>query len=129
MGAPTWPPYPHTFGKPRRSRGFPLSRISGAEIGVLDAGVGEQGLALADEGDASRLEHVAAIAELERFDHALLDEQDGQAAGAADGGDGLEDQLDDARAKALRRLVEQEQVGACHEAAPDGEHLLLAAGE
>src|SRR5437773_2225190 len=32
MGAPTWPPYPQTFGAPRRSRGAPLLTEHGSAI-------------------------------------------------------------------------------------------------
>src|SRR5437764_9916735 len=36
MGAPRWPPNPHTFGAPRRSRGAPLYRAGGLEmLGVV----------------------------------------------------------------------------------------------
>ena len=45
---------------------------------------------------------------------------------ASNGGDRFEDELDDPRPEALRRLVEQQKVGARHECAADGEHLLLA---
>ena len=40
-----------------------------------------------------------------------------------------EDLAGDERRQAERGLVEEEQPGAAHESARDGEHLLLAAGE
>jgi hypothetical protein len=44
-----------------------------SEIGALDAWIGEQGGPGALEGDAPGLQHVAAVAELERLDHPLFD--------------------------------------------------------
>src|SRR5437667_1210019 len=102
---------------------------SRAQIRALDARVGEEDVVRAFEGDAARLEDIAAVAQLESLDHALLDEEDREAAGLADTIDGLEDLLDDARPEALRGLVEQQEIGLRHEAAAEREHLLLAAGE
>ena len=76
---------------------------------MLDARVGEQRRALTDERHAAGLQHVAAIAQLEGFHHALLDEQDREPARASNGGDRFEDHLDDPRTEALRRLVEEEE--------------------
>src|SRR6267378_1127742 len=104
-------------------------RISAAQVRALHARVGQERLAAAVEHDAAGLQHVAAVAQLEGLDHALLDEEDGQPALPPDAVDRLEDLLDDARPEPLRRLVEQEQVGLGHEAATEREHLLLAAGE
>jgi hypothetical protein len=42
---------------------------------------------------------------------------------------GLEDLLDHTRPEALRRLVEEEEIRPGHEAAAEGDHLLLPAGQ
>src|SRR5437016_12618754 len=84
---------------------------SRAQIRALDARVGEEDVVGAFEGDTSRLQDIAAVAQLEGLDHALLDEEDGQPAGLADAVDGLEDLLDAARPEGLRGLGVQQEGG------------------
>src|SRR2546426_4287641 len=103
--------------------------ISGAKIRLLHAWISQQGRTISGKSDAPGLEHVATVAQLERFHHALLDEQDGETPRAADAVDGLEDLLDDPGPESLRRLVEEEKIGLGHEATPERQHLLLAPGE
>ncbi len=67
------------------------------------------------------------MGELERVIGALLDEENGQAIIGVERTDRREDLLHDQRRQAERRLVEQEQLGASHQRAGDGQHLLLAA--
>ena len=43
--------------------------------------------------------------------------------------DDVEDIAHDQRCKTQRRLVQQQNLRVCHQRAPDGEHLLFAAGE
>src|SRR5262245_62096519 len=83
---------------------------SGAEVSALAARVGQERLPGPVEHAPPRLQHVAAVAQLERFHHPLLHQQDGQPSLAPDAVDGLEDLLDDARAQPLRGLVEQEEI-------------------
>ena len=59
---------------------------------------------------------------------ALLDEQHREPA-VLDRGERVEDDVDDARREAERRLVEQQHVGLGDERPRDRELLLLAAGE
>src|SRR5881227_1684054 len=78
------PPYPHTFGAPRRSRGTPLdlARLH-AEVRAPYVLVAEQLGAGAHEHDAAVLQHVAAAREHQGLARVLLDEQHG-GAGAVD---------------------------------------------
>ena len=78
--------------------------------------------------DPAALEHVAAAGEGERRLDVLLDEQEGES-GPMERAERLEDALDHAGRESERGLVEHEQRGVRHEGAPDGEHLLLSAGE
>ena len=99
-----------------------------SQVGALDlrggAQLGGRPLAL----DLAAGENVRAVGELERAVHVLLDEQDGGSL-LAQPCQELEDLVDENRCEAERGLVEQEQLRAGHERAPDGEHLLLAAGK
>ena len=61
------------------------------------------------------------------FHGALLDEEDGDLRLAVDLGDAGEDVVHDRRRQSHRGLVEHQQARARRQAAPDGEHLLLAA--
>jgi hypothetical protein len=72
------------------------------------------------------LGHGRVIGDRERLRHVLLDQQDGQA-GSLEIKNGGEDQLHDWR-EAERRL-EHDEARIAHQAASDGEHLLLAAGQ
>src|SRR5262245_4813680 len=99
-----------------------------AQIGLADPRVPREigGRALGD--DAPLLDDVRVRRDGESLHHVLLDQQHGHAVGV-DAGTDLEDLVDDGRGKAERGLVEQEQARPRHERAPDGHHLLLAAGE
>ena len=72
--------------------------------------------------------HVRAVGERDRPLGALLDEEHGEPR-LADLAERLEDDVDDLRSEAERRLVEQENVGLRDERARDRKLLLLAAGE
>ncbi len=73
------------------------------------------------------LHHEGEVGHLQDADVAL-DHEDGHAVGV-DLGDDLEDVVHDHRRQPHRRLVDDQQPGAGHQAAADGEHLLLAAGQ
>src|SRR3972149_10349621 len=96
------------------------------ERGRLRLGAAEQFGSGAAYGDPAIDHDIAAMGELERVIGALLDEENSQALGV-EGPDRSEDLLHDQRRQAERRLVQQEQSGASHQRAGDGQHLLLAA--
>src|SRR5882672_5411638 len=99
-----------------------------AEIGLPNPIVVEKLLAGAAHDDAPVLQHIGAARDLEREGDVLLDQEDGEAALVQDA-DGMQYLLHDQRREAERGLVEHDQLGVAHQAAADGEHLLLAAGE
>src|SRR5437667_3880172 len=78
--------------------------------------------------DVPRLEQIGAVGELEGHGGVLLHEHDGEPA-ARKLADGPRDLADHDGREPERRLVEQQGLGLGHEPAPDGQHLLLAAGE
>jgi hypothetical protein len=90
--------------------------------------VAQERLARAAHNDPAVLEHERVLREVERHGDALLDEQDGEALGVRRA-DGVQHFLHDRRREAERGLVEHDERGIAHQAAADGEHLLLAAGE
>ena len=82
----------------------------------------------AGEQDAAILHHVGAMRDLQRHRHVLLDQQDGHP-GPVQLRDEFEHLLDQQRAEAQRRLVEDQQHRLGHHGASDREHLLLSAGK
>src|SRR5580700_9302983 len=103
------------------------ARRSNAEIGSPHAGVGHDRVAWPAQNDAPGFQNVSMVAGFERFDHALLDQQDGQPAIPMDLADALEDRVNHGWRKPHRRLVEHQQVRCRGETAADGEHLLFSA--
>ena len=83
--------------------------------------------ALPESLSDARLQDVGPVGDAQRRQGVLLDQQDRRAL-LADRRDRVEDQVDEHRREAHRRLVEQQQLGPPHQRAPDREHLLLAAG-
>ena len=77
---------------------------------------------------AAHFQHIAARGQLEGRAGVLLHQQHGDAL-LVDGAHGLEDGTHQERSQAQRRFVQQEQARPGHEGAPDGQHLLLAAGQ
>src|SRR5690606_21002417 len=101
---------------------------SGAEVGLLDAGVGLERLHAGLGDDLAAGAHVAAGGDLEGGAGVLLDEQEGGA--LADELLELADDLADREGcQAEGGLVEEQHLGAAHQGAGDDEDLLLAAGE
>src|SRR5690242_1973366 len=78
--------------------------------------------------DAPVLHHVMPVGDGGREAEILLDEQDREAA-LLERADRAPDLLDDDRRQSFRRLVQQQEARARTQDAPDGEHLLLTAGE
>src|SRR5882724_650757 len=99
-----------------------------AEEDAPDLGRPEQLRGAAVDHRASALQHVAAGGDGERQLDVLLDEEQGHAV-AVDAADRLRQALDDLGREAEERLVDHEQPRPRHEAARDGDHLLLAAGQ
>src|SRR5262249_25510996 len=98
---------------------------SEAQVGLLDVWAGEEVLALPGETDTAVLQDVAAMAELERAEHVLLDQEDGEPA-LVDAPQVLEDRPDDHRGQPQAGLVQHEQPRPGHQASSDSAHLLLA---
>src|SRR5260370_1008045 len=112
----------------RRHLTFARPPPSDAQEALLDLRIGAERGRRALELDVALVQDVKAMGERERHFQHLLDEQDGRPAPvdlAQDPGQ----VLDEDRGEALRRLVHQHELGARDEAARDGQHLLLAAGE
>src|SRR5258705_7968095 len=99
-----------------------------AQVCLLDVVILHQVLCWAFEGDAAGFHDVGAARELEGHVGVLLDHQD-RGAFALDARDDLEHGLGDRGGQAEGGLVEQDEPRPGHEAAADGEHLLLAARE
>src|SRR5260221_7609662 len=78
--------------------------------------------------DLAVIEHIDVIGDLQAHAHVLLDEENRDAL-VAHPRDDAEDLADDERRQALRRLVEDEQLGVEQQGAADRQHLLLAARE
>src|ERR671917_1086071 len=97
-----------------------LAQVRLADLRVLAQLLGGGGV-----DDGAGLQDVAAGGDLEGDVRVLLDEEDGGALGV-DLLDDVEDALDEDGSQAHRGLVEEEQLGAAHQGASDGEHLLLA---
>src|SRR5437867_8119729 len=89
---------------------------SAAEIRLLDVRARQEAVPRALEHDAAVLEDVAAVRELERPRHVLLDEDDRRAA-AIDPLERLEDQLHRQGRHPETRLVQQKKPRARHEPA------------
>src|SRR5262245_20507776 len=106
---------------PRRSS----SRRARAEVGAAHCLAGQQLLAAALDPRLALLEHVRAVAHLERAARVLLDHHHRGARGA-NLQDLVEDQIHDERGQAHRGLVQQEEPGSEQERAPDLEHSSLA---
>ena len=78
--------------------------------------------------DATDLEQVGAIGDLQDLADVLLDDQHGVALGA-NAPHQVEHLRNDHRGEAHRRLIQQDQLRSAHERTRYGAHLLLAAGE
>ena len=105
---------------------FEDQRIIQPEISLPHAVVGEQRCAGAGQRDAAVLQHVGVARELERDRDVLLDQHAGEAL-AVEVAHASQHALHDRRRQAQRGLVEHHQIRRAHQAAADGEHLLLAA--
>src|SRR6266550_3414061 len=99
-----------------------------AQVGFLDLFGCEELATRALLDHNPRLEHVAAMRDLERFMRVLLDQQD-RGALRVDLADDGEDRLDEDRRESEGGLVEQHDFGLGHERTAHREHLLLAAGK
>src|SRR5262245_66468679 len=104
----------------------PILAALHSQIGLTHAVVGEQRLAGAAQRDAAVLQHVGGGRKLERDRDVLLDQETGQAF-AVELANGAQHVLHDGGGGPERRLVEHDELGRAHQAAADGEHLLLAA--
>src|SRR5216684_4039822 len=98
-----------------------------AQVRLAHLGVLEQLPGCSGEHDAPALEHVAAARDAERHARVLLDHEHGRAEALVDLADAVEHRLHQDRGEPQRGLVEQKEPGPSHEAARDGEHLLLPA--
>jgi len=99
------------------------------QVGLADFRVGEQLLAGAREDDPAVRHDVAAMRKAQRVVGVLLDQEHGDPVARVDFPDHAEDLAHEQRREPERGFVEQQQLGPAHQRTPDGEHLLLAAGE
>src|SRR6185312_1844914 len=95
-----------------------------AEIGVLHRFARGEFRRRPAQGDAARLQHIAAIGDAERGARVLLDQKD-RVAGGAQRHNLRHDPLHHQRREAERRLVEQHETRPRHHGARDRHHLLL----
>src|SRR6266498_2909160 len=102
---------------------------SAAEIELLHVLVRPERVRLAVEDDAPVLHDVAVVGDPEREVRVLLDEEQARLLLAVHAHEDLEDLAGEEGGEPERRLVEEDEPGSRHERPPDGEHLLLAAGE
>src|SRR5439155_16115358 len=98
------------------------------QIGRADLVIAQEIGGGALHGDAAVFDDVAAVGDGEAVDDVLLDDEDRDAA-AADVLNAGEDFFGDLGGEAEGGLVEEEEARGGHEAARDGDHLLLAARE
>src|SRR5262249_32739898 len=99
-----------------------------AEVGLADPRVARELRRRALGDDPSLLEDVRAGGDGEGLDDVLLDQEHRDAL-CVDCGHDLEDLVDDLRRQAERGLVEEQEPRRRHQRAPDGDDLLLTAGE
>src|SRR5581483_8682837 len=99
-----------------------------AEVGGGDPLVVKEVGSLAGQAHRAALEDVGAVGDVQAGPGVLLDEEDGESPGTQppQGGEHL---LGDRRCQPERRFVDHQHPGPGHEAAADGQHLLLAARE
>src|SRR6185295_8816498 len=98
-----------------------------AEEDALDLGGAQQLGGRTRQDRAPRLEHHAAVGELERELDVLLDEKDADALLVADPAHQNADLLHHPWREPEERLVDHQELRLRHQAARDGHHLLLAA--
>src|SRR5690606_20059624 len=96
------------------------------EVSLSYAVVAEHLLARTGQGDAAVLQHIGVARQLQRHRYVLLDQHTGHAF-AIEIAHRRQHLLHDRRREAERRLVEHDQFRLAHQAAADGDHLLLAA--
>src|SRR5829696_4090480 len=96
------------------------------QVRLPDALVLAQLRARAVEGDATDLDQVRAVRNVERDVRVLLDDEHRQALLLVEAPDEAEELAHDERRQAERRLVEEEQSRPPHERALERQHLLLA---
>ena len=99
-----------------------------AQVGAFDFRVMRQVGGGAFQGDFACLHDIGAVGDLESGDGVLFHQQHGEAQ-VLHFQDFGKDFLDQQRRQAHGRLVQQQQTGAAHQGAGEGQHLLLAAGE
>src|SRR5260221_8847481 len=109
--------------------GLLIDRLLHAEIGLADTVVGPQGLIVAFERNAAGLKDVAVIGGLERFRHALLDQQYCQIRLPADLDQPFEDEIRNRGRQAPRGFIQHQKFWRGRQSAADRQHLLLAAGQ
>src|SRR3989442_12234373 len=102
-----------------------LQPLLQTQVGLLDMWALEQAHARAFQRDPPVLQDIAPVAELQRAQHVLLDEEDGQPF-RIDALEIVEDELDHHGGETQARLVEHEKSWLGHEATADGAHLLLS---
>src|SRR2546425_1398610 len=104
----------------------PAASRSDAKVGLADEVLLRELVRPALHLDAADLQQVGPIHELEHLANVLLDHED-RVALFAHATDQVEDAQHHHGGEAQGGLVEQDDLGARHDGAPEGQHLLLAA--
>src|SRR5216683_7854022 len=104
------------------------ARAGDAEIKFLHVLIRSKLLRRAVENDASGLENIGVVGNIERPLGVLLDQQHRHLHLVPELDDDLVDPVDDQRRQSERRLVERQQHGIGHQRPADRQHLLFAAG-
>src|ERR1700730_7431802 len=99
-----------------------------SQIGAPHVFVVHQDCTLTLQNDAGVFQDIAVFGKLKRLVRILLDQHDGDAM-LIEISQNSENLLDEQRGETKRRLVQEKQPRARHQAASDGEHLLLAAAQ
>src|SRR5258706_1026361 len=117
----------------RKSAGSRTASMARRGSGDHQAGqaprIGEQIRARTVVGDAAAVQDERALRDSERELRVLLDQHDRKRVLADQALQGLQQGLHDDGREPFERLVHEQQRRVAHQRPPDGEHLLLAAGD
>jgi hypothetical protein len=108
--------------------GGPPMPLSPTEIRFLHIRILQETFRQIGFDHAAGLQNVTSVGKGQRLLGVLLDEKN-RGAGGVVVADDLENLADDQWRQSQRRFVQKLKLGPAHQGAPDGQHLLLAAGK
>ena len=106
----------------------PTARFGAAEIGGFELGIGGKCSGAIGAHDAARFQQITAVGDGQGQSRHLIDQENGDAR-VAQLGQNVEQFVDHAGRKTERRFIEEDDAGLRHQAARDGQHLLLPTGK